>query len=160
MTVASSWPRRRASTRTRRSPSDVSMRSVRSPAWRRKRSTSRVAASRRPARRRMTAKAVASEKKAISGRTIAATPTTSLNRIPGPRSARPSAKFGEERRPDFEQVADHDEIGEVGDRRVGIAIDGDDGLGGLHADLVLDGATDPERQGELRLHDLACLADL
>ena len=61
---------------------------------------------------------------------------------------------------DLEQVADDDQVGELGDRRVRVAVDRDDRLGGLHPDLVLDRAADPEREVERRLHDLAGLADL
>ena len=90
---------------------------------------------------------------------------SSIRPIPVPRprgqaESRPSAELGEERGTDLEQVADDDEVGELGDRRVRVAIDGDDRLGRLHPDLVLDRAADPEREVELRLHDLAGLADL
>ncbi len=61
---------------------------------------------------------------------------------------------------DLEQVADDEEVGEFGDRGVGVAVDGDDRLGRLHPDLVLDRAADPEREVQLRLDDLAGLADL
>src|SRR4029079_18017105 len=49
---------------------------------------------------------------------------------------------------------------ELGDRRVRIPVDGDDRLGGLHPDLVLDRAADAERKVQLWFHDLAGLADL
>src|SRR5258706_7229309 len=75
-------------------------------------------------------------------------------------SAGPSAEGGEEGGCDVEQVADHDEVGELGDRRVGVAIDGHDRAGRLHPDLVLDRAGDPEREIERGLDDLAGLADL
>ena len=38
-----------------------------------------------------------------------------------------------QRRNDREQVADHEQVGEFADGRVGIAVDRDDVLGGLHA---------------------------
>src|SRR3954463_8713870 len=41
---------------------------------------------------------------------------------------------------DLEQVADDAEVGQLEDRRLGILVDGDDGLAGLHAGAVLDGA--------------------
>ena len=71
-----------------------------------------------------------------------------------------SAELGEERGRDLEQVADDDEVGELGDRGVRVAVDGDDRLGRLHPDLVLDRAADPEGEVELGLDDLAGLADL
>jgi hypothetical protein len=60
----------------------------------------------------------------------------------------------------LEQVAHDQEIRELGDRSVRIAIDGDDRAGRLHPDLVLDRAADPKRQVELGLDDLARLPDL
>ena len=69
-----------------------------------------------------------------------------------------------ERRPpagrDLEQVAHDDEVGEVDDRCIRIAVDGHDGARGLHADLVLDGAADADRDVEGGLDDLARLPDL
>ena len=61
---------------------------------------------------------------------------------------------------DGDEVTDHEHVGEVGDGRVRVAVDGDDRRGGLHADLVLDRAADAHREVELRLDDLAGLADL
>ena len=83
-----------------------------------------------------------------------------MPRPPRSGGARPSAELGQERGTDLEQVADDDEVGELGDRRVRVAVDGDDRLRGLHPDLVLDRAADAEREVELRLDDLAGLADL
>src|SRR3712207_5276391 len=37
------------------------------------------------------------------------------------------------------QVADDTEVGQLEDRRLGVLVDGDDGLAGLHAGAVLDG---------------------
>src|SRR5690349_13330010 len=45
-----------------------------------------------------------------------------------------------ELRGDLEQVTDHAEVGELEDRRLGILVDRDDRLRGLHAGPVLDGA--------------------
>src|SRR4051794_30960321 len=63
-------------------------------------------------------------------------------------------------RNDLVQIADHAEIGEFEDRRVGVLVDRDDVLGGLHADLVLDRAADARGEIELRRDRLARLADL
>ena len=62
--------------------------------------------------------------------------------------------------PDFEQVADDEQVGELCDRCVRVAVDGHDRARRPHPDLVLDGAADPEREVELGLDDLAGLADL
>src|SRR6476646_10596955 len=61
---------------------------------------------------------------------------------------------------DFEQVADDAVLGDLEDRRVGVLVDGDDGLAALHADQMLDGAGDAEREIELRGDGLAAAADL
>ena len=50
-----------------------------------------------------------------SGRRTAS--STTSRRSPG-RSARPCPKLGEQRLADLEQVADHDQVGEVGDGRI------------------------------------------
>src|SRR5437763_1788530 len=63
-------------------------------------------------------------------------------------------------RHDLVQVADDAEVAELEDRRVRVFVDRDDRAGALHADLVLDGAGDAERDVELRRHGLAGLADL
>src|SRR4051794_40351001 len=63
-------------------------------------------------------------------------------------------------RQDLVEVADDAEVGELEDRRVGVLVDRDDVLRGLHADLVLDGAGDPRREVQLRRDGLARLADL
>src|SRR3954447_15001808 len=65
-----------------------------------------------------------------------------------------------ELREDLVQVADDAEVGELEDRGVGVLVDRDDVLRGLHADLVLDRAGDPGREVELRRDGLAGLADL
>ena len=62
--------------------------------------------------------------------------------------------------PDFEQVADDEQVGELGDRCVRVAVDGHDRARRPHPDLVLDGAADAEREVELGLDDLAGLPDL
>ena len=63
-------------------------------------------------------------------------------------------------RDDLEQVADHAEVGQLEDRRLGVLVDRDDGLRGLHAGPVLDRAGDAERDVELRRDRLAGLPDL
>src|SRR4051794_15042055 len=63
-------------------------------------------------------------------------------------------------RQDLVQVAHDPEIGELEDRRVGVLVDRDDVLRGLHADLVLDRAGDARREVQLRGDGLARLADL
>src|SRR5262245_16139928 len=55
-------------------------------------------------------------------------------------------QLGHEGSTDLEQVADDEHVGELRDWRVGVAVDCDDRLGGLHADLVLDRAGDAERE--------------
>ena len=72
----------------------------------------------------------------------------------------PGAQALEQGRADLEQVADHEQVGELGDRRVGVAIDRDDRARRPHPDLVLDRAADAEREVQLGLDDLAGLADL
>ena len=57
-------------------------------------------------------------------------------------------------------VTDDGEVGVLEDRRVRVLVDGDDGAGALHADLVLDRARDPARDIELRRDRLPGLADL
>src|SRR5215218_3772300 len=61
---------------------------------------------------------------------------------------------------DLVEVADDPEVGELEDRGVGVLVDRDDVLRGLHADLVLDGAGDARCQVELRRDGLARLPDL
>src|SRR5262245_42589936 len=56
--------------------------------------------------------------------------------------------------------ADDAEVAELEDRRVRVLVDRHDDVRALHADLVLDCAADPERNVELRRHDLAGLPDL
>src|SRR4051794_31121516 len=68
-------------------------------------------------------------------------------------------RFGQLRQ-DLVEVADDAEVGELEDRRVGVLVDRDDVLRGLHADLVLDRAGDPRREVQLRRDGLARLADL
>src|SRR3954465_12230062 len=67
--------------------------------------------------------------------------------------------FGE-LRPGLVEVADDAEVGELEDRRVGVLVDRDDVLRGLHAELVLDRARDAGGEVELRRDGLAGLADL
>src|SRR5450756_68414 len=61
---------------------------------------------------------------------------------------------------DGEQVADDAEVGDLEDRGLGVLVDRDDRLGGLHACPVLDGAGDADRDVQLRRDGLAGLADL
>ena len=114
------------------------------------------AATIRPVPRRTTTSPAASAMNAAIGRSTA----EFHRRVRPGRSARPGAKLFEEGRPDLEQVADDDQVRELGDGGVGIAVDGDDRAGGLHPDLVLDRAADAEREVQLGLDDLARLADL
>src|SRR4051794_19880843 len=65
-----------------------------------------------------------------------------------------------ELRDDLVEIADHAEVGELEDRRVGVLVDRDDVLARLHADLVLDRSADARREVELRRDGLARLADL
>ena len=58
------------------------------------------------------------------------------------------------------QVAHDAVVGELEDRRLGILVDRDDRLGGLHAGPVLDGPGDARRDVQLRRDGLAGLADL
>src|SRR3546814_14048296 len=76
---------------------------------------------------------------------------------PGPRYR---SKLPGELRHDLEQVADEAEVGDLEDRRVLVLVDGDDGLGILHAGEVLDGAGDADGDVEFGRDDLAGLADL
>ncbi len=80
--------------------------------------------------------------------------------VPGPVSAGPAAELLQQRRADLDEIADDEDIREVGDGSVRVAVDRHDRARGLHADLVLDRAADAEREIELWLHDLAGLADL
>ena len=59
-----------------------------------------------------------------------------------------------------EEVADDAVVDEVEDRGLGVLVDRDDGLRGLHAGAVLDGAGDAGGDVELRGDRLAGLADL
>src|SRR5262245_62546354 len=64
------------------------------------------------------------------------------------------------RRPDLEHVA-HQPVGRhTEDRRVRVAVDGDDNVRFLHADLVLDLAGDAAGDVQARSHGLSGLADL
>src|SRR3954463_10897418 len=58
------------------------------------------------------------------------------------------------------QVTHDTEVGELEDRRLGVLVDGDDGLRGLHAGAVLDRTGDADRDVELRRHGAAGLPDL
>ena len=65
-----------------------------------------------------------------------------------------------DRRNDLEQVADDAVVGDLENRRVGILVDRDDRVRALHADQVLDGAGDAEREVQLRRDGLPGAADL
>src|SRR5215210_2219024 len=58
------------------------------------------------------------------------------------------------------QVADDAEVGELEDRRLGVLVDGDDRLRGLHPGPVLDGTGDADGDVQLRRDGLAGLPDL
>src|SRR5215471_1732224 len=62
--------------------------------------------------------------------------------------------FGQGRH-DFEDVSDHAVVGKFEDGRVLVLIDGDDGAGAFHADDMLDGTADTEREIELGRNGLA-----
>src|SRR5438093_9485411 len=63
-------------------------------------------------------------------------------------------------RNDREQVADHEQVGELADRRVRILVDGHHVLGSLHADAMLNRAADATPDIERRLDHLSSLPDL
>src|SRR4051794_7756662 len=151
--------RRTPSIRAVTPSSDVSIRAARSATRRRNRSVSRVSFINRAARRTTMTIASASATSAASASSCARNsidPPTS----PDPRSARPGAKLGDHRRDDLEQVADDDDVGELGNRRIGVAVHRDDRIRRLHPDLVLDRTRNAKREIQLRLHDLAGLPDL
>ena len=58
------------------------------------------------------------------------------------------------------QVAHDPKISKSEDRRLGILVHRDDGLGGLHSSTVLDGAGNASSNVQLRRNGLAGLADL
>ena len=60
----------------------------------------------------------------------------------------------------LQRIADDAVVGKVEDRRVGVGIDRNDHVRGLHADAVLDRARDAGRNVELGSHRLAGLANL
>ena len=64
------------------------------------------------------------------------------------------------RRHDLEQIARDAVVGDLEDRRFGILVDRHDRARALHADDVLDGAGDAEREIELRRDRLSRAADL
>src|SRR5687767_16016180 len=80
--------------------------------------------------------------------------------VPYPLRALAPMDFVRQGRDDLEQVADDEQVGEFADRGVRIAVDGDDVLGRLHADAMLDGPADSGSDVERWLDDLAGLADL
>ncbi|KAH9399970.1 hypothetical protein TYRP_017540 [Tyrophagus putrescentiae] len=60
----------------------------------------------------------------------------------------------------LKEARDQAQVGHLEDGRLGVLVDGHDGLRVLHAGQVLDGAADAHRHVQLRRHDLARLADL
>src|SRR4051794_5378836 len=151
--------RRTPSIRVVTPSSDFSIRAERSATRRRNRSVSRVSLISLVARRTtmtMASPSAMSAARASSWARKSIDPPTS----PDPRSARPRAELGDHRGDDLEQVADDDDVRELGDRRIGVAVHGDDRIRGLHPHLVLDRAGHAEGEVELRLDDLAGLPDL
>src|SRR5207245_792203 len=61
---------------------------------------------------------------------------------------------------DLEEVADHADVGDAENGRVGILVDGHDVLGAFHADDVLDGAGNPAGDVQFRIDGDAAAADL
>src|SRR3954451_14958405 len=61
---------------------------------------------------------------------------------------------------DLVQVADDAEVDQLEDGRLGVLVDGHDGLRGLHAGAVLDGTGDAGGDVQLRGDALAGLPDL
>jgi len=69
-------------------------------------------------------------------------PKDQVRAQPSLRSARLGVQALEERIADLEQVALHEEVGELGDGRIGVAVHGNDRARRPHPDLVLDRAAD------------------
>ena len=65
-----------------------------------------------------------------------------------------------EGRDHFHEVADDAVVGDFKDGGLGVLVDGDDALRGLHADQVLDGSGDADGEVELGRDGLAGAADL
>src|SRR5258706_2745232 len=65
-----------------------------------------------------------------------------------------------DRRDDLEEIPDDAVVGDLEDRRVGILVDRDDGVRAFHADQMLNGAGDAEREVQLPRDRLARAADL
>ena len=86
--------------------------------------------------------------------------TAAGSRRVGSRRALALAQQLDERRHDRVQVADDGKVAELEDGRARILVDRDDHLRVLHADLVLHGAGDTQRDVELRRDGLPGLADL
>src|SRR5688500_15696936 len=63
-------------------------------------------------------------------------------------------------REDLGDVTNQSVIGDLEDRRFGILVDGDDGLGAAHACEVLHGAADADGKVELRRDGFPGLSDL
>src|SRR2546423_15348801 len=68
--------------------------------------------------------------------------------------------FLDERGNDVEEVADDGVVGDFEDRRLRIFIDGENGARPFHADNVLDGAADAQREIELGSDGLSGRTDL
>ena len=83
----------------------------------------------------------------------------------GPLSCRFSVRFRflhflGQRRNDREEIADHAEVGDAEDRRLGILVDGDDVLRRRHPGEMLDRAGDARGDVEIRTDHASGLADL
>ena len=112
-----------ASIRPAAPSSDASMRAARSRTAERNPSTSRVRATIRPVRRKTTSEPRCERDEREDRQED--DPAPRVDPVPAAQPAR-ARSCGEQRRPDLEQVADHEQVGEVGDRRVGVAVDRDD----------------------------------
>src|SRR3954452_6397221 len=106
-----------------------------------------------------------------SSRALASTTWSTLRSTASPRECFPRGDALERLAPaggdllggggdDLEQVADDAEVGQLEDRRLGVLVDRDDGLRGLHAGPVLDRTGDAHGDVELRGDGLAGLPDL
>ena len=91
------------------------------------------------------------------------TSTSSVSRFivkPRDLSLRLFLQLRNERRRELEQIALDAVVGDFEDRRLGVLVDRDDGARALHADQVLNGARDAERDIQLGRDGLARAANL
>ncbi|MPM74692.1 hypothetical protein SDC9_121681 [bioreactor metagenome] len=72
----------------------------------------------------------------------------------------PRADLADEFGQDGPQIADHAEIGDLEDGSIGVLVDRDDRLRGLHAGQVLHGTGDAQRDVHVGCHRHAGLPDL